>query len=239
MSVPKMRIFKKISNKTYSLKLDKTLNKPTSEITITLDTFNKFIDVESRMFNEIHSSIVIKSSSNSFFFDYDKLKKSYPNSSDKDINYKKEKNNYRKMITIYSNMVLNDILKVLDEDRVKFILDDDNLSNVLSDIKKIIDRFVVFLLFEDMNKSYLDSMKYVMTNSQYEQYVNEINRGMRIVIPIDGNIKNTNASNLLLVNNFDMYPFDEVYNRIVRCYTNHEIKSACLMQHSGNMKILI
>ena len=135
-------------------------------------------------------------------------------------------------------MVLNDILNVLDEQNIKYIMRDDILKKVLYDIGKITDILLLDSLFTDLIDSYFKRMKYRITEDEYNQYIAETYRGMYIVMPLDGNIKNSNASNLVLVNNFDMYSYDEVYNHIVNKYSKEEIRLMCSFQHSGNMKIL-
>ena len=117
-------------------------------------------------------------------------------------------------------------------------MQDEIFKKIIYDIGKIIDTMIVCSLLKDLTDSYFKSIRYRITESEYNQYVAETYRNMHVIIPVDGNIKNSNASNLILVNNFDMYSYDEVYNHIVNTYSKEEIKLSCSSQHSGNMKIL-
>ena len=233
-----LRLFRKISKNVYSFKLNKYNNEVDLELVSNSSGYCR-IEVVSHLYsksfnvNTSHRSFI-----NSQFFSMNEIKKNYPNLFHDDENNKIEKTKYKKLVSIYSNMVLNDILCVLDEQSIKYVMRDDILKKVMYDIGKITDALVVDNLLKDLIDSYFKSMKYLIVESEYKQYIAETYRGMYIVIPVDGNIKNSNASNLVLVNNFDMYPYDEVYNRIVNKYSKEKIKLASLSQHSGNMIIL-
>lgn len=233
-----LRLFRKTLKNVYSFKLNKDDNKVDLELISDSSGYCR-IEAVSHLYNKsfnVNSSY--RSFNNSQFFNINELKNNYPNLIHDDENNKIEKNKYKKLVSIYSNMVLNDILCVLDEQSIKYVMRDDILKKVLYDISKITDAFVLNNLLKDLTKSYFKSMKYLITESEYNQYIAEAYRDMYIVIPVDGNIKNSNASNLVLVNNFDLYSYDEVYNRVVNNYSKEEIKLACSLQHSGNMKIL-
>lgn len=235
-----LRLFRKTLKNVYSFKLNKDDNKVDLEL-ISDSSGSGYCRIEavshlySKSFN-VNTSY--RSFNNSQFFNINELKKNYPNLIHDDENNKIEKNKYKKLVSIYSNMVLNDILCVLDEQNIKYIMRDDVLKKVLYDIGKITDVLILDDLLKDLIDSYFKSMKYRITEYEYNQYVAETYRGMYVVIPLDGNIKNSNASNLVLVNNFDMYSYDEVYNRIVNEYSKEEIRLTCSFQHSGNMTIL-
>ena len=237
MSKASLRLFRKISKNVYSFKL-KDNNEVDLELVSNPSGFCA-IEAVSHLYNKsFNVNTSHRSFSNSQFFSINELKKNYPNLIHDDENNKIEKNKYKKLVSIYSNMVLNDILCVLDEPNIKYIMRDDVLKKVLYDIGKITDILVLDNLLKDLIDSYFKSMKYRITKDEYDQYIAEAYRGMYVVMPLDGNIKNPNASNLVLVNNFDMYSYDEAYNRIVNNYSKEEIKLACLSQHSGDMKIL-
>ena len=236
MSKTKMYFFRKVSNKSYSFNLPD--NK--SEILLNINTSENIIEVTSRIYIKKRGTTNINKSSktNKTFFDMDRLKRSYPNMILDDESNKVEQNKYKRMVTIYSHLVLNDILATLDDNFVKCVLNDDMFRKVLYDIGKIIDVLIFECLLKDMNDSYFKSIRYLITSSQYEQYLSETNRGLYKIIPVDGNIKNANASNLMLVSNFDLYSYDEVFNRTVNNYSKEHIKSVCSSQHSGEMILL-
>lgn len=239
MIMPKtnLRLFRKISNKVYSFKL-----KDNSEIDLELTSNSSGycrIEAVSHLYNKsFNVNTSHRSFNNSQFFGINELKKNYPNLIHDDENNKIEKNKYKKLVSIYSNMVLNDILCVLDDQNIKYIMRDDILKKVLYDIGKITDVLILDNLLKDLIDSYFKSMKYLITGDEYNQYIAETYRGMYVVMPLDGNIKNSNASNLVLVNNFDMHSYDEVYNHIVNKFSKEEIRLTCSFQHSGDMKVL-
>ena len=233
-----LRLFRKTLKNVYSLELNKDNNKVDLELVSNSSGFCA-IEAVSHLYSKSYNvNTSHRSFSNSQFFGINELKKNYPNLIHDDENNKIEKNKYKKLVSIYSNMVLNDILCVLDEQNIKYIMRDDILKKVLYDIGKITDVLIVDNLLKDLIDSYFKSMKYRITEDEYNQYIAETYRGMYVVIPLDGNIKNSNASNLVLVNNFDMYSYDEVYNHIANKYSKEEIRLACSFQHSGDMKIL-